>query len=106
MAIYETSVFTEQIGELLTDDEYALFQFSLSQNPEQGKVIRGTGGARKTRCKVEGQGKRGGARIIYYWHRSEDQIFMLLAYSKRGQANLSWGQKKALRAAIEQEFGK
>ncbi len=106
MVIYETGVFTQQIDELLTEDEFGDLAYFLSQHPDNGKLIKNTGGARKIRWKVTGQGKRGGARIIYYWHGSKEQIFMLLAYSKRGQGNLSWGQKKALRVAIEQEFGK
>lgn len=105
VVILETSVFTRQIEELLSDDEYALFQWELIERPKQGNIIRGSGGIRKVRCKVAGQGKRGGARIIYYWHGGQDQIYMLLAYAKNDQSDLTRDQVARLRSVVKQEFG-
>jgi len=66
MIFIETSVFTRQVLELLTDEEYAGFQSELAANPLAGDVIEGTGGLRKVRVAAKGRGKRGGARVIYY----------------------------------------
>lgn len=79
MEIIETSVFTRQIKELISDEEYGELQFVLIQRPEMGDVIPKSGGIRKVRWAGSGRGKRGGIRVIYYWQVSEDQIFMLLA---------------------------
>lgn len=64
MIFIETSVFTRQVLELLTDEEYADFQSELAANPLAGDVIEGTGGLRKVRVAAKGRGKRGGARAI------------------------------------------
>jgi hypothetical protein len=104
MEIIETSVFTRQITELISDDEYAELQFALIQRPEQGNVIPQSGGIRKMRWAGSSRGKRGGIRVIYYWQVSEHQIFMLLAYPKNAQDNLSPAQLKILRTLVNQEF--
>lgn len=59
MIFIETSVFTRQVQELLTDEEYAAFQSALAANPEAGDVIEGTGGLRKVQVAASGRGKRG-----------------------------------------------
>lgn len=81
MIFVESSIFTKHVGDYLTDDEYADLQRSLIDNPEQGVVIRNSGGIRKVRWKVKGRGKRGGIRIIYYIN-TPDEIWMLTIYSK------------------------
>jgi len=53
----------------------------------------------------KGHGKRGGARIIYYWAVTDEQIFMLLAYAKNKQENLSKDQLGMLQALVQKEFG-
>ena len=82
MVFIETSVFTRLIVDYLTDDEYAGLQSFLLQRPDAGVIIRGTGGVRKLRWRISGKGKSGGIRIIYYWHVSEDEIWLLTVYSK------------------------
>lgn len=85
----------------MADEEYAEFQRSLALAPESGDMIEGTGGLRKIRVGMPGRGKRGGARVIYYYFSSASQIVMLLVYPKNVLDTLNAGQKKALRAIIE-----
>jgi len=66
MIFIETPIFTADLNELLTDDEYAEFQQYLADNPRSGDVIQDTGGLRKIRWTSNGKGKRGGVRVIYY----------------------------------------
>lgn len=106
MVIIETSIFAKQISGLLSDDDYAAFQASIIENPGLGDLIPQSGGIRKVRCALPGTGKRGGARIIYFWQVSEDQIFMLLAYAKSDNDNLSPAQIKMLKQVVQEEFGK
>ncbi len=54
---------------------------------------------------LQGRGKRGGARVIYYWVTSRSQIYMPLAYAKNVQEDLTDSQLKALSARVRQEFG-
>ena len=65
MEFIETSIFTAQVQEQLSDDEYKEFQESLILNPSAGDIIRGSGGLRKVRWNVGSTGKRGGVRVIY-----------------------------------------
>lgn len=65
MQIRETPIFTRQIQDTLSDDEYRRMQAALVENPELGSGA-GVGGLRKLRWGIEGGGKRGGIRVIYY----------------------------------------
>jgi len=104
MVIIETSVFTRQIKTLMNDDDYAEFQSELADRPDMGVCIPGGGGIRKVRIAAKGHGKRGGARVIYYWVVPDSQIFMLLAYAKNEQENLSKDQLKILRTLVKKEL--
>ena len=100
MEFVETSIFTERISKLLTDDEYYDLQALLAENPKAGDVIPGAGGFRKLRWRTRGRGKRGGLRVIYYcW--SEDRLYMIFVYEKAQQGDLTPEQMKALRAYVE-----
>jgi mRNA-degrading endonuclease RelE of RelBE toxin-antitoxin system len=100
----ETTVFTRQIVEALSDDDYRLLQEALLRRPEQGAMIKETGGARKLRWGEEGRGKRGGLRVIYYWHSEREMFLMLYAYRKTEQRDLTAAQRKVLAQVIRQEF--
>lgn len=79
----ETPLFTKQIKDLTDDDTYKDLQEDLIKNPEQGDLIQGTGGVRKTRwANSSVTGKSGGMRVIYYYVDEHGKIFMLLAYPK------------------------
>ncbi len=104
MVIIETSIFTRRVTELLTDDDYRELQSTLVENPKIGAVIPGTGGLRKLRWSSSGHGKRGGARIIYYWALTQQQILMLFVYAKNERDDLSPDQKKTLKRIVETEY--
>jgi hypothetical protein len=100
-----TPVFTRQIRELVNDDQYREPQTALLTRPDAGDIIPRSGGLRKIRIGASGRGMRGGGRVIYYWVVAKDQIYMLLAYAKNLQDDLTEEQLKTLRALIRQEFG-
>ena len=104
MKFVETSVFTRWITEVLSDDEYRLLQEALLRRPAQGVIIQDTGGVRKLRWAEQGRGKRGGLRVIYYWHAEREIFLMLYAYRKSEQQDLTAAQRKALAQAVRQEF--
>lgn len=101
MIFIETPMFTRRAQELLDDLTYANLQLALVRDPCKGMLIEGTGGIRKVRIAANGQGQRGGARVIYYHFVSESNIAFLLVYAKNEQANLTAEQKKALKSVIE-----
>jgi mRNA-degrading endonuclease RelE of RelBE toxin-antitoxin system len=104
MVIIETAVFTGQVLDLMSDDEYAKMQTGLARRPHAGLVIPGTGGLRKLRWSGSGRGKRGGTRIIYYWAVSKDQILMLFMYRKTERDDLKTDQLRTLKTIVEEEF--
>ena len=100
----ETVIFTRQITGLLSDDQLSALQWALMAQPERGNLIRGSGGLRKIRWASSDGGKRGGLRIIYYWHVPGSTILFLFAYPKSQQDDLTPAQHKILKSIIESEY--
>ncbi|MFZ5949286.1 MAG: type II toxin-antitoxin system RelE/ParE family toxin [Candidatus Rifleibacteriota bacterium] len=63
-----------------------------------------SGGLRKLRWSASGRGKRGGSRVIYYWDKDQEIIYMLYAYAKSRQEDLTRDQLKVLSKLVEEEF--
>lgn len=101
MVIIETTIFTSLINDLMSDDEYRELQEALLNRPNIGALITGGGGLRKVRWKLEGVGKSGGVRIIYYWVTTDHQIRMLYVYPKGKQEALTRQQLAMLRKIVE-----
>jgi mRNA-degrading endonuclease RelE of RelBE toxin-antitoxin system len=104
MRFIETPIFTREVLKLLKEDEYRNLQIVLLLRPEQGDPIPGTGGLRKIRWGAKGRGKRGGARVIYYWHLGEETFYMLLVYVKSRQEDLTSEQVRVLKRLVREEF--
>ena len=88
MEFIETTAFTKYVYDYLSDDEYLGLQSFLLQYPESGKVVSGSGGVRKVRWAMAGKGKSGGVRVIYYFKRKDDEIWLLTIYSKNEVENI------------------
>src|SRR5476651_505588 len=69
----------------------------LGLNPEAGAVVQRTGGVRKLRWAITGRGKRGGARVIYYFHGETLPLLALNVYAKSEKTDISIAEKKRLR---------
>ena len=89
ISVVETSEFLCATRKLMTDDERALLVDYLAYNPTSGDLVPGTGGVRKLRWGLEGRGKRGGARVVYFHHDAGMPLFALTAYAKNERADLS-----------------
>lgn len=101
MIFVETQIFTEDVKELLSDEEYSAFQQHLANDPDAGALITHTGGLRKVRWAVKDTGKRGGVRVIYYHVTAGAQIRLILIYKKGIKDSLSEAEKTALRKLNE-----
>jgi hypothetical protein len=88
MEFIETSIFTKLIYAYLTDDEYLGLQGFMLKYPEAGKIVPGSGGVRKLRWGIASKGKRGGVRVIYYFKKQDDEIWMLTIYGKSEVENI------------------
>lgn len=96
----ETPTFTRRVLHLLDDESYGALQAHLAKYPDEGNIIRDSGGLRKIRWAAKGHGKRGGVRVIYYWWVGKDRISLLLIYPKNEMDDLSAAQVKLLRQAL------
>jgi hypothetical protein len=89
ITVVETPEFLSATRKLLDDEERAALVEYLAYNPSAGTVIPSTGGIRKLRWGLEGRGKRGGARVIYFFHNLEMPLFLLTAFAKNEREDLS-----------------
>jgi len=105
MRFIETPVFTRAIEDLLDDEEYRSLQVGLLVRPDLGSVIPRSGGLRKMRWSLPGEGKRGGIRVIYYWDAPSETFYMLYVYRKNVQEDLTAQQLRILTRLVREEFG-
>lgn len=99
----ETPLFTRLVTEYLSDEEYGKLRATLSDNPEAGAVISGSGGVRKLRWALHGRGKRGGLRVIYYLRSRQGVIWMLTLYPKNVAEKIPSHVLRKIREEIEDD---
>jgi hypothetical protein len=86
----------------LSDSDLLNLEQFLLDNPQRGAVIEGTGGARKLRIQLnDNKGKSGGSRVIYIDIFEKERLYLLFAYPKNVQENLTADQKRAISKMIE-----
>jgi hypothetical protein len=100
----ETPIFTEDVSQELSLEDYRQLQLALMLRPQQGPVIVGSGGLRKIRWRRAGMGKRGGLRVIYYWEAASGTFYMLTVYRKSDQEDLSARRVRLLRRLVAEEL--
>jgi len=78
---------------------------TLALNPEQGAIIRDTGGIRKIRWITgKGGGKRGGLRVLYYFD-GKHLVLLVTIFKKSDQNNIDAGEKAEMRKLIDEILG-
>lgn len=94
----EMEVFTRRLVALGLEDDLLKLQDLLRQDPRRGDVDPGTCGLRKIRLSdgPHGRGKRGGARVHYFYHQQRQTIYLMWVYTKADQGTLTPEQKRHL----------
>ena len=96
--VVETRTFLANAKDVMTETEREEFIGEIAMNPEAGDVIPGTGGFRKVRVGIGGRGKRGGARVVYYFAPDDDvPVILIAAFAKNVRADPSQAERNALR---------
>ena len=103
--VAETPVFSRQAAKLFDENQKQELIDFLAVNPEAGDEIPGTGGVRKVRFAASGKGKRGGARVIYYYLDETIPIYALLVYAKNVKTDMSPAERRTV-AALAAELKK
>ncbi|MGA7875758.1 MAG: hypothetical protein WCA08_08850 [Desulfoferrobacter sp.] len=88
----------------MSDDSYRKLQQAILVRPEAGSIIPGGAVLRKLRWNLPRTGKRGSLRIIYYWDAPSDTVYMLLAYRKSKQGDLTQDQLRILSRLIKERL--
>jgi hypothetical protein len=100
MTVVETPTFSRDAERVMTQREvWSLINF-LARHPEAGVVIAGTGGVRKLRWALKGKGRRGGARVIYYFCNETLPLFLLNEYAKNEKVNLTEAERNEIRKLV------
>jgi hypothetical protein len=94
--VVETVRFLKDAEGLVPESDRARLVEFIGANPGAGDLIPETGGIRKLRWALPGGGKRGGARVIYFFHNDTLPVFLLALYGKNEQANLSKAERNAM----------
>ena len=98
----EVPIFTKRWKEIgLGDDELKSLQIMLLKNPDSGQIMEGTGGIRKVRFPLENRGKSGSVRVCYTDFAEYEVIYLITAFEKKKQENLTMEEKNAIKKLVK-----
>lgn len=102
VSVIELVGYRRRASELLTQDEQDAVIDLVAYEPTCGDLIPGTGGLRKVRVGRSGSGKRGGARVVYYFYDADFPILLLALYSKNEKGDLTAAEKKEFATFVKE----
>ena len=98
----EVPLFSKRWREIgLGEDELHELQILLLKDPESGPVMEGTGGIRKVRFPLKNRGKSGSVRICYTDFAEYEVIYLITAFEKKEQDNLTDDEKNVLKRLVK-----
>jgi len=97
VTVAETPLFVRQAEAVWNEAEREAFVNFIAANPAAGDVIPETAGVRKVRWARGGTGKRGGTRVIYFYHSGDRPLYLLMVYAKARREDLTPEEKRAVR---------
>lgn len=96
ISVVETRTYLADAERLLTEAERNAVIDALALDPTRGVLIRGTGGLRKMRIGIGERGKRGGGRVIYWFHSPEFPVVLLAMFAKNEASDLTAKERAEL----------
>jgi hypothetical protein len=100
VTVVETAAYLARSEKLLDVSEREALKLAIAADPLAGDLIRGSGGVRKLRFGLGGRGKRGGVRVIYFFHNDRMPAFLLTVFAKNERSDLSQAEIAALRRLV------
>jgi hypothetical protein len=108
VAVCETHSYLQDAMRLLSEAERESIVATLAANPTAGVLIKGGGGIRKMRIGFDGRGKRGGGRVVYWYHTNRFPVVLLAMFAKNESSDLTAAERTALAALarrLPNDFG-
>ena len=84
-----------------SEDERGEFATHIAANPEEGDLVRESGGLRKIRWRRPGTGKSGGVRVIYFIRSLQGEVMLVTMFAKGDTENIPVAKLKEIRRALE-----
>lgn len=98
----EVPLFSKRWKEIgLGEEELRALQIMLLKDPESGPVMEGTGEIRKVRFPLKNRGKSGSIRVCYTDFAEYEVTYLITAFEKKDQENLSDNEKIVLRKLVK-----
>lgn len=88
VSVMEANSYLVSARRLMSEEERFAVVDMIAANPDAGVVIKGTGGLRKMRIPLQGRGKRGGGRVVYWYHSPGHPVVLLFVFAKNEAADL------------------
>lgn len=108
ISVVETPLYLARAERLMNEPEREHIVDMVAANPTAGVVIKGTGGLRKMRIPLQGRGKRGGGRVVYWFHSEHYPVVLMLMFAKNDAEDLTNDERKrlaSLSATLLEQFG-
>ena len=98
----EVPIFSKRWKEIgLGDEELHALQIMLLKDPESRPIMEGTGGIRKVRFPLVNRGKSGSVRVCYTDFAECEVIYLITAFEKKEQENLTMDEKNVLKKLVK-----
>ncbi len=101
LTVVESPIFQRLWPLYWSEAERGEFAAHIAANPEDGVVIRGSGGVRKVRWSRPGTGKSGGVRVVYLVRNEQGEVYLLTLFAKSEKENIALAVLKEIRRALE-----
>ena len=105
VSVIETETYLSKAAKIMSSAEMEVVVTMISMSPLMGDVIPGTRGLRKTRIPLQGRGKRGGGRVIYWFYNETHPTVLMWAFAKNEASDLTPTQYKQLAVAASLHLG-
>ena len=100
ITVVETREFQQRAATRMSEAERQDFITFIAGHPEDGAIMVGTGGVRKSRWGVGSRGKSGGVRVVYYYHNPTMPLFLLTIFAKNERDSLSQHDRNILHEVV------
>lgn len=96
VSVVESPLYLARAERLMTEAERGQVVDVIAADPTAGVLIKGMNGVRKMRIPLQGRGKRGGGRVVYWFHSSDYPAVLMLVFAKNEAADLTVEERKRL----------